>query len=75
MPENPGHSDTHDRLARVEAILTGPDGDNGLRGDLYELRQEVREISQRLSKIDVRMASYVGIAVGAWALAEKFLLK
>lgn len=36
------------RLARVEFILTGPDGENGLRSDVREVRDRVGVIEQRI---------------------------
>lgn len=36
------------RLARIEFMLSGPDGENGLRGDMKEVKQRVGAIEQRI---------------------------
>ena len=42
------------RLARIEFILCGPDGENGLRSDVRDVRDRVGVIEQRVGSADRR---------------------
>lgn len=45
------------RVQRVETILTGPDGDNGMRSDVGELK----DARQRSDRALVKIGTHLGI--------------
>lgn len=47
------------RLARIEFILTGPDGENGLRSDVRQVVERVGVIEQRIGPPDRRKSPRV----------------
>lgn len=44
-------------IVEVRAIVVGPDGENGLRGTLNELRDDVKHIDAEVRRLELEMVS------------------
>lgn len=66
-----------DNVRDLQHLLIGIDGKNGIRGTLAEIKKEHKitqdQVQDRLNKLELRLATYVGVGCAVVWLSERFL--
>lgn len=67
--------DLRERVRALEVSYSGSDGQNGLRSEVRELRKTVQIIYDKLQKLHIQLATYLGGAVVVIWIIDRFLSK
>lgn len=60
-----------DQVKDLQHIMIGVDGKNGIRGTLRTVQQDYKTVNERLTRVEIRIATYIGIGVAVvWGLGK-----